>query len=247
MLLSRYQWCTGIFPNSSLLSVCIVHFCLLIVSQKSWATFRSWEELGSSWRKRYGACVPACMCVECMINLYVYYLLVLINFKKWKSQQIWLLELLKFQRILLYTVLFVLPIVLTASSPHFDHSCKVCNIMTVIKSLKNNQKKRKFHNLFIQCKTYPNSWKFSWILGYRPCFYTACVLFTFKCHNRDCYHNRDMLSSRIVICQNSHNRSGLLAPYTFEHAYSSLPNSELHYCSFVSEVLRNEFHLPSSC
>jgi len=117
-----------------------------------------------------------------------------------KTQQIWLLELLKFQRILLYTVLFVLPIMLTATSPHFDHSCKVCNIMTVIKSLIiNNQKRRKFHNLFIQCKTYPNSWKFSWILGYRPCFYTACMLFTFKCHNRDFYHNRDVLTWYVKI------------------------------------------------
>ena len=35
------------------------------------------------------------------------------------------------------------------------------------------------------------------------------MLFTFKCHNRDFYHNRDMSSSRIVTCQNSHNRSGL--------------------------------------
>ena len=121
-----------------------------------------------------------------------------------KTQQIWLLELLKFQRILLYTVLFAFPIVLTATLPHFDHSRKACNIMTVIESLINNQKRRKFCNLFIQCKTYPNSWKVSWILGYRPCFYTACILFTFKCHNRD------MLSPRIVICQNSHNRSGLI-------------------------------------
>ena len=80
--------------------------------------------------------------------------------------------------------------------------------MTVIKSLINNQKRRKFHNLFIHI--HANSWKFLWILGYRPCFYTACMLFTFKCHNCDCYHNCDMLSSRIVICQNSHNCSGLL-------------------------------------
>ena len=128
-----------------------------------------------------------------------------------KTQQIWLLELLKFQRILLYTVLFVLPIVLTATSSHFDHSCKVCNIMTVIKSLINNQKRRKFHNLFIHIQTH----EIFMDLGLSPCFYTACMLFTFKCHNRDCYHNRDILSSRIMICQNSHNRSGLLYCQTF--------------------------------
>ena len=36
------------------------------------------------------------------------------------------------------------------------------------------------------------------------------MLLTFKCHNRDCYHHCNMLSSRIVICQNYHNRSGLI-------------------------------------
>jgi len=32
----------------------------------------------------------------------------------------------------------------------------------------------------------------------------------FKCHNRDCYQNRDMLGLRIVIGKNFHNRSGLV-------------------------------------
>jgi len=53
------------------------------------------------------------------------------------------------------------------------------------------------------------SWNFSQVLGY-CCSYITCMLLTFKCHNRCCYHNCDMLSSRIVICQNSHNRSGPL-------------------------------------
>ena len=98
----------------------------------------------------------------------------------------------------------------------FDYSCNICNIITVIKSLIiNNQKRRKFYNLLMQCKTYPNSWKFSWILGYQPCFYTACMLFTF------CYHNRNVLSSRIVICQNSNNCSGLRLPVIFTESWSS--------------------------
>ena len=113
-----------------------------------------------------------------------------------KTQQIWLLELLKFQRILLYTVMLKL-------------YCPLCwlqfmqglyNIMTVIKSLINNQKGENFIIYLYSAKLM----KISWILGYRPCFYTACMLFTFKCHNRD------MLSSRIVMFQNSHNRSGII-------------------------------------
>jgi len=48
------------------------------------------------------------------------------------------------------------------------------------------------------------------IESYQPCFYIACMHFAFKCRDRNCYHNQNVLSSRIVIFQNSHNCSGLI-------------------------------------
>ena len=52
--------------------------------------------------------------------------------------------------------------------------------------------------------------KFVMNLGLWALFYIKLVYLTFKCHNHYCYHNRDMSSLRIIICQNSHNRSSLL-------------------------------------
>ena len=99
------------------------------------------------------------------------------KFKKWhiswKPNNFDCFELLKFQRILLYTVVFVLSIMLTATVPHFDHSCKVCNIMTVIKSLK--QSKKDIISLYsvkhIQThKNFHGSWVISLVFTLHACY-----------------------------------------------------------------------------
>jgi len=37
------------------------------------------------------------------------------------------------------------------------------------------------------------------IIGLLVLFYTAFMYLKFKCHNHDCYHNRDILGLKIVI------------------------------------------------
>ena len=129
-------------------------------------------------------------------------------------QQILLLE---FQQVLLYTVQFVLLIMLTATSPDFVKSLMqgcaylCCNIMMVMTHnwWTRNQKAYCPSLLIIHIQTHKichGYWVIGLVFTLHPC----------KCHNRDCYYNCDML----LILENrdmsiSHNHSGLLAGLYF--------------------------------
>ena len=126
---------------------------------------------------------------------------------------LWESSLSKFQQVLLYTVQFVLLIMLTATSPGFVKSllqgCAYlcCNIMMVMTHnwWTSNQKAYFPSLLIIHIQTHEICHGY-WVIG------LAFTLHPCKYHNCDCYHNCNMLlmlENRDM--SNSHNHSGLLA------------------------------------
>ena len=126
---------------------------------------------------------------------------------------LWESSLSKFQQVLLYTVQFVLLIMLTATSPGFvNQYCKVVHTCAVTLWwiwLTIDERAIKKHislaYLIIHIQTHKICHG-CWVIG------LVFTLHPYECHNRDCYHNCNMLlmlENRDM--SNSHNHSGLLA------------------------------------